>query len=81
MDWESILFENIVIVQTDPLDEIYKKHKFPVIMVEEFKDINESMLRYWYNQYKDIVAVNNEETFAKLQMDYWIKYIRNETNS
>eukprot|EP01083_Nonionella_stella_P177571 624564_1 len=79
--WESLFFGNIVIVQKSPMDLLYKKHNLPVVMVDSYKDINYTMMRYWYHAYKDVVSVNNVETMKKLQMDYWMNWIRNETMS
>ena len=50
--WEGILFGMIIIVKTSPLDILYKIHNLPVVIVNDWTDINKTMLDKWYQQYK-----------------------------
>merc|ERR1712228_489176 len=77
--YEALMVGSIVIVQSSPLDAMYKKHDLPVVIISDFKEINESMLSYWYNEYKEKVSINNAMTRYKLTNEYWMSYIRQNT--
>ena len=62
-----------------PLDILYKKHDFPIIIINNLNQINNTMLNYWYNKYKNKISLNNPITRYKLTNYYWISYIRNKT--
>merc|ERR1711997_73620 len=77
--YESLLFGNIVIVQTSPLDILYTKHDLPVVIINDFNEINKTMLNYWYNKYKNKTYLKNSNTRYKLTSNYWISYIKQNT--
>ena len=77
--WEALLASTIVIVQTSPLDLLYKNHDLPVVIIDSWEDINQTMLEYWYKKYKDKVYLKNKETRYKLTNDYWVKYVEKKT--
>ena len=77
--YESLLFGNIIIIQSSPLDKLFKKHDLPVIIINDFKQINQTMLRYWYQKYKNKISLNNPNTRYKLTNHYWMSYIRKST--
>eukprot|EP01084_Bolivina_argentea_P293990 505758_1 len=77
--WEALLFGHIVIVQSSPLDSLYIKHDLPVVIVDDYTNINQSMLEIWYELYKDKTSLNSYETRYKLTNEYWINYMKRKT--
>ena len=60
---------------------MWKTHGYPVIIVENWSDINYTMLQYWYDQYKDVITLNNNETLTRLTASYWQQYVFDKTKS
>eukprot|EP01084_Bolivina_argentea_P120236 213123_1 len=42
--YESLLFGNIVIMQKSPLDILWEKHNLPIITIQNYNEINKTML-------------------------------------
>ena len=78
--YEALLFDNIVITISSPLDILYQLHKLPVVTVNDVKEINSTMLKYWYQKYKDRTFLNCLRTRQVLTSKYWIQYIKLLTN-
>eukprot|EP01083_Nonionella_stella_P077984 213171_1 len=75
--WEGLIFGHITIVMTSKYDDLYLSHpQLPIVIVNTYEDINQSMLHYWYNKYKDLTSLNNNYTAYSLTNQYWIDYVR-----
>ena len=77
--WESLLFGNIVIIKTSPLDDLFIEHNYPVVIIDDYTQINKQNLLIWYNKYKDLTSLNNNETEYRLTNEYWINYIKQKS--
>ena len=62
--WEALLFGNIPIVKSSPLDKLYKN--FPVLIVKSWKDLNNEKLIYIAKRFN-----NKSYYYEKLLIDYW----------
>ena len=62
--WEALLFGNIPIVKSSPLNKIYKN--LPVLIVKSWDDINNKKLKNYSKKYN-----NKSYVFEKLLLDYW----------
>ena len=71
--WESLILGNIVLLQSSPIDPLFKD--LPVVIIKDFNDINEKNLKKWAHQYKD--AFTNSEYRKKLTSEYWLFKIKN----
>lgn len=72
--WELFLAGVIVITRTSSLDEMYTKHNLPVVILEDWDELNndlENKLKRWYKKYKGRTSIKN--IFPKLTFDYWLK--------
>ena len=67
--WEALILGCIVIVQTSPLDSLYKD--LPVLIINDWSEITEELLKNTLNHYA-------KKTFLydKLTLNYWINKIR-----
>lgn len=70
--WEDLVLGCIVIVKTSPLDPMYEG--LPVVIVKDWKEVNEKNMLKWLDQYKD--AFTNPDYRKKLTNAYWIEKIR-----
>ena len=71
-NWEALCLGCIPIVKTSPIDDLYKD--LPVLIVNDWKDINSKLLNDTINDFK-IKYQNSEFKFEKLQLDYWVNLI------
>lgn len=62
--WEALLFGNIPIVKSSPLDKLYKN--FPVLIVKSWKDLTYKRLMFAEKKFN-----NNSYFYEKLLNDYW----------
>ncbi len=69
--WESLMLGNIVLLQSSPIDELFKD--MPVVIIKDWNDINEKNLKKWANKYK-IMLINGEYK-KKLYSKYWLDII------
>ena len=72
--WELFLAGVIVITRTSSLDEMYTKHNLPVVILDDWDELNtdlENKLKIWYKKYKNKTSIEN--IFPKLTFDYWLK--------
>ncbi len=67
--WESLMLGCIVIVKTSPLDKMYEN--LPVIIVDNWEDINKEFLENKCNEFKDL-HLNNCFKYEKLTLSYWV---------
>jgi hypothetical protein len=70
--WEALCLGNIVIVKRSPLDILYID--LPVLIVNEWSDITETLLQDTINEFKTKIF-----NYNKLKLNYWIDIIRNKT--
>ena len=71
--WEALLCGAIVIVKTSPLDDMYKNNNLPVIILNDWEDLNNNLdykLNKWYIEHKDKLGMDN--ILEKFNPDYWI---------
>jgi hypothetical protein len=66
--FEALCLGCIVIMRKSFLDLIYED--LPVLLVDEWKDINESLLNKTLDEFKD-----KQFNYEKLKMDYWVKLV------
>lgn len=72
--WELLLAGVIVITKTSPLDDMYKKHNLPVVILQHWCELNDNLdykLNKWYNMYIDKTSIDN--IFPRMTFDYWLK--------
>lgn len=70
--YEAILLNTIPIVRKNPLTPMYEKH-FPCLIVNEWSDINEELLKESLEENKDKFK---DKSYC--YMDYWKEYIENK---
>jgi len=68
--WEALILGCIVIVQTSPLDSIYKD--LPVLIINDWSDITEELLQTTINQFESMIF-----NYDKLTIKYWVDKIQN----
>ena len=71
--WELFLAGCIVIVKSSPLDDMFKKHQLPVVILKNWAELNMNLdqkLKQWYTEYVDLT--NIETILPKLQFMYWL---------
>ena len=66
--FEALCLGCIVIMKKSFLDVIYED--LPVLLVDEWTDINESLLNKTLDEFK-----NKEFNYNKLKMDYWTNLV------
>ena len=72
--WELFLLGCIVITKTSSLDELWIKHKLPVIILKEWNELNvnlENKLQNWLKNNKKLTETNY--ILNKYTNDYWLK--------
>ena len=78
--WEGLIFGHITIVMKSSFDSLYKSHpQLPIVIVERYSGVNESLLIPWYNKYKNSSSLNNQNTQYSLTNECCIQYIRQFT--
>lgn len=71
--WELFLAGVIVITKTSSLDDMYKTHNLPVVILNNWEELNDNLenkLNEWYKAYIDKTSISN--IFKKLTFDYWL---------
>lgn len=71
--WEAILVGAIVITESSSLDEMFVKNDLPVIILNNFEELNnvsEETLERWYNENKH--KTDRAEILKKFDPAYWI---------
>ena len=71
--WECLFLETIPIVRTSPLDDLYRREGFPVVIVDSFREITTEALHRWKDERQDAFTPALVE---KLTNDYWLRRIR-----
>jgi hypothetical protein len=70
--WESLVLGNIVIVKRSSLDPLYEG--LPVVIVDDWREINGENLRRWHSQHS--AAFAHADVQEKLTNRYWIARMR-----
>jgi len=71
--WELFLAGCIVIVKSSPLDDMFKQHKLPVVIIKNWAELNMNLdqkLNQWYNDLIELTALDT--ILPKLQFMYWL---------
>ena len=72
--WELFLAGNIVITKTSSLDEMYIKNHLPVVILQDWSELNDNNLEHklqdWYNTYIGFTSISH--IFPRLTFDYWL---------
>lgn len=74
--WEDLVLGCIVIVKTSPLDRLYEG--LPVVIVQDWNEINEENMKKWLNEYGD--AFTNPSYRERLTHRYWMNKIKLVSN-
>ena len=69
--WESLLLGNIVLLQSSPIDSLFKN--LPVVIIHDWSEITEDNLRLWAQKFSD--ASSNPKYREQLTSAYWIDQI------
>jgi hypothetical protein len=70
--WESLILGNIVILQSSPLDHLFKN--LPVVIIKDWSEITPENLKRWSKQYGD--AFSNPKYREQLTSRYWQRLTR-----
>ena len=71
--WELFLAGCIVITKTSPLDDMYLKHNLPVVILNNWTQLNnitQNTLNKWHDEH--IVKTDINNIFPKLTYNYWL---------
>jgi hypothetical protein len=68
--WEALILGCIVIVKKSPLDSLFDK--LPVLIVDDWCDISENLLRETIDKFKNI-----KFDYSRLELKYWVNKIKN----
>jgi hypothetical protein len=68
--WEALCLGCIVIVKTSKIDKLYEE--LPVLIVNDWKDINVELLNKTVNDFSE-----KKFNYEKLSLKYWIELIKN----
>jgi len=72
--WELLLCGVIPIVKKSPLDNMYLENDLPVVIIDDWDDINndtQKKLKLWYEERTSFL--NDGHIFQRLSFDYWLK--------
>ena len=70
--WESLVLGNIVIVKRSSLDPLYEG--LPVVIVEDWREINADSLKRWHGQHAE--SFHRPEVTERLTNAYWVTRMR-----
>jgi hypothetical protein len=71
--WELFLLGCIIITKTSSLDSMWIKHKLPVVILNDWSDLNTNLqdnLQKWYDLYNKYTE--KEYILNKFNYDYWL---------
>ena len=73
--WEAFLFGAIVITKTSSLDKMYIDNNLPVVILQEWDELNESSLEeklaQWVHEFFE--KTKPENILPKFDINYWIR--------
>lgn len=67
--WEALFLDTIPIVKTSPLDALYRREGFPVVIVESWREITPAALARWRD---DLAGRFTDDMRRRLTNDYWL---------
>lgn len=71
--WELLLLGVIVITKTSSLDNMFMKNNLPVVILNDWNELNENIEQKLTNWYLDnIYKTHIENIFPKLHHQYWL---------
>lgn len=73
--WESLILGNIVIIQSSPIDDLFKD--LPVVIIKDWSEITPENLDQWSKKYSD--AFTNPKYRKQLTSQYWLQKIQATT--
>ena len=65
--WESLILGNIVLLQSSPIDDLFKD--MPVVIIKDWNDITEENLAKWAKKYQG--AFSNPKYRERIRAQYW----------
>jgi len=71
--WELFLAGAIIITKTTPLDNMFIENNLPVVILQEWEELNENIeekLKIWYDKYHPLTSVEN--IYPKMTFNYWL---------
>lgn len=71
--WELFLAGAIVITKTSSLDEMYIKHDLPVVILQDWNELNddiENKMARWHTEH--VWKTDFKHIFMRLRMNYWL---------
>jgi len=71
--WELFLAGAIIITKTTPLDNMFIENNLPVVILQEWEELNENIeekLKIWYDTYHPLTSVEN--IYPKMTFNYWL---------
>lgn len=71
--WECLLAGAIVITKSSPLDDMYIDNDLPVVIIEDWDELNENInekMNDWYDRFKSSTTYDN--IIHKLRFKYWL---------
>ena len=73
--WEAFLFGAIVITKTSSLDKMYIDNNLPVVILQEWDELNDSKLVDKLEKWKNIhlKKTKSENILPKFNINYWLK--------
>lgn len=70
--WEDLILGCIVIVKSCPMNPLYEG--LPVVMIDDWSEINEENFTKWLNEFGDVF--HNESYRRRLSLCYWMEKIK-----
>jgi len=73
--WELLMAGCIVITKTSPLDEMYLNNNLPVVILQDWDELNvdiENKLKIWEKEHIHKTNINN--IYPRLSFSYWINF-------
>ena len=71
--WELFLLGCIVIMKTSSLDEMWIKNKLPVVIIEDYDDLNKLSLKKLLNWFEKLNHYTfTENIYPKFKNSYWL---------
>jgi len=71
-NWEALCLGCIPIVKTSKIDKLYAN--LPVLIVNDWEDIDEKLLNYTVDEYRKKLE-NNDFNMDKIKLNYWTNLI------
>ena len=73
--WEDLILGCIVIVKSSPMDRLYEG--LPVVIINDWSEINEENIDKWLKQYGNVL--DNPNYRERITLKYWVAKFRSPT--